>query len=368
MTTPPGVIAVLIASENGAASLPEAISHAVKQAPVFVVSDGSTDATPQVAVECGARVLALSENVGKPAALRCLLDHRWPTLGDRRLPEAFEFLIVIDDDTVLEPGFVRLLLDKLRHPGVAAVGGMVQSSWREMPNNPWVAARSWATWRTQLVVVRGQAAFNARTWISGASTGFRASVLDEVCRAETPYIVDDTYWCWEIHRNRRGKVRFQPAARCRVQEPLTLRALYRQDLRWTWGGWQGIFGHRAGRRAQAVDVATWLMIFDLLLYVVVRPALLFAALLLVGLSPVDALATYVFGYIALSIFGAFVLRNWRLPLFWPALMAYDWMFRVVSIHGFIKAIRQPTINRCAWESPARYEGVRASAPSSSLAL
>jgi poly-beta-1,6-N-acetyl-D-glucosamine synthase len=346
--------AVLIACKDGAAVVDAAVRTAVQQSAVFVVSDGSTDRTADVARSAGAVVLHLEENVGKPAALRALLDHHFDELSGARIPEAFEHLIVIDDDTLLSPGFVRRLSRRLAKPGTAAVGGFLSSNWRGRPWNPWVGARTWATLRTQHTVVRAQAALRARTWISGASTGYRADVLDTVCRADTPYIVDDCYWCWEIQRNGMGRIAFEPRARCSVQEPTTLRTLYRQELRWVWGAWQGVMGHGVGLGRQRCDRAFLVCLVDLVLYVLALPTVLAvtAATNPEGLGRF-ALA-YVGGYALVGALAATFSRNWRMLVLWPAMFVYDLMYRVVQIHGFVKAIRQPVVASCKWDSPARY--------------
>jgi poly-beta-1,6-N-acetyl-D-glucosamine synthase len=346
--------AVLIACKDGAGVIAAAVRAAAAQAPVFVVSDGSTDGTADVARNAGAIALHLDVNVGKPAALRALLDHRFGELDHRRVPEAFDHLIVIDDDTLLAPDFVRLISARLAQPGTAAVGGFVSSNWLGKPWNPWVGARMWATWRTQHVVVRAQAALRARTWISGASTGYRADILDRVCRADTPYIVDDCFWCWEIQRNRLGHIVFESRARCTVQEPTTLRTLYKQELRWVWGTWQGIMGNRVGLQRQRCDAAFLVALVDLVLHVFALPTLLAASLLTNPAGAGRLAVMYACGYVLLGAIAGAVSRNWRMVVLWPGMVVYDWMYRVVQIHGFVKAVRQPVVEHCKWDSPTRY--------------
>ncbi len=42
-------------------------------------------------------------------------------------------------------------------------------------------------------------------------------------------------------------------------------------------------------------------------------------------------------------------------LFLPAIMFTDLLYRVVMVHGLVKAIRQPTVDSCRWTSPARLQ-------------
>lgn len=71
----PASVAVLVASKNGASSIVDTVRSAASQADVYVVSDGSDDATAYEARAAGACVLELDTNVGKPSALRLAVDH-----------------------------------------------------------------------------------------------------------------------------------------------------------------------------------------------------------------------------------------------------------------------------------------------------
>jgi hypothetical protein len=49
--------------------------------------------------------------------------------------------------------------------------------------------------------------------------------------ADTPYVVDDTYWVLEAHRRNLGRIVYCPATSARIQEPTTVRSWYKQNLR-----------------------------------------------------------------------------------------------------------------------------------------
>jgi cellulose synthase/poly-beta-1,6-N-acetylglucosamine synthase-like glycosyltransferase len=356
--------AVLVATKDGAATIGAAVRSAVDQCPVYVVSDGSGDDTAFAAARAGAHVLDLLDNRGKPAALRALLDHRWKHLGGLRLGERYRNLVVIDDDTELRPGFVDRIASRLSAPGVAAVGGQVVSAWPRVGRlawNPWVAARSWATWRTQFVLVQGQSVLGVRQHLSGASTGYQAAVLDRVVSTTTPYIVDDTYWCREIQREGLGRIEYDARAVATVQEPTTLRQLWKQDLRWAWGTWQGVLGHRIGLRPTRVDAGFWLSMLDLGLFVLLWPVLAVGAAV-AGISLTDALAYYLAGYAVCGVVAALVRGNARMVVLWPAFAVYDWLYRIVVVVALVKAIRQPRVERCTWVSPTRYTAEPALSP------
>ena len=64
---------------------------------------------------------------------------------------------------------------------------------------------------------------------------------------------------------------YQRTARAYVQDPTTVRAWYRQTLRWLHGTMQGIRGHRIGRTWSWFSVTYSALILDWFLYVVAWP-------------------------------------------------------------------------------------------------
>jgi poly-beta-1,6-N-acetyl-D-glucosamine synthase len=339
---------VLLASRNGAAHVTEAIERVRHQCPVFLVSDASTDDTAGVAERAGAEVLALEHNVGKPAAIAEGMRHF-------RICERFETVVVIDDDTTLSPDFVRRCLARMRG-GVAIVVGTTTSDWRRNVRwNPWVASRAFTYWRYQLFVRRGQSMFNVMNCISGSNSMYRTDLLADLVSRPTPYIVDDTYWTLETHRKKLGRIVYAPEAVAAVQDPTDLRSWYRQNVRWLWGTMQGIRGHRVGRQFSVFDVAYVGLMFDWMLHVLLWPAMLAVMLVTTDVAFGRAFGLYLVGYFLWAAIGAIALRRWRLLALFPALIAIDWIYRVVYVHAFVKTIRRPLVDSCVWDSPARYE-------------
>lgn len=345
--TPLAPSCVLIASRNGAAHVGAVIEVAAQQCPVFLVSDASDDQTAAVARAAGAETMELTQNVGKPAALHKALEHF-------RIADRFETIVVLDDDTTIHPNFIKTCLARMK-AGVSVVVGKTESDWRpEVAWNPWVGTRAFAYWRYQLFVRRGQSAFNVMNCISGSNSMYRADLLVELTRRPTPYIVDDTYWTLEIHRRKLGRIVYAPDAVAAVQDPTDLSAWYGQNLRWLWGTMQGIRGHQVGRRASWFDVAYLGVILDWVLFVFLWPLLLVATIAFTDASVVESIGAYLVGYFAWSVVGAVALRRWRLVALFPFLIATDWLYRAVYLHALVKTIRQPVVDDCVWDSPARY--------------
>ena len=183
---------------------------------------------------------------------------------------------------------------------------------------------------------------------------YRSSVLAQVLVENTPYIVDDTYWTLETHRRKLGKIVYVPEARAHIQDPTTMRAWYKQNVRWLWGTFQGIRGHRCGLRRTRFDALYVLQMADWLMFVVGGPA----SLALVGLgiwwNPWLIVVGTLIGYFAWTIPAAIALRKWRLIPLTPLLFVVDWLYRAVLVHAFVKTLRQPVVASCVG-SPPRYQ-------------
>jgi biofilm PGA synthesis N-glycosyltransferase PgaC len=342
--------AFVIATFNGAATIASAVSMCTRQADTFVVSDGSTDDTVRVALDAGAtRVLQLSDNIGKPAALHRLVE-------ELRLLERYDLICIVDDDTIVADDFVAETTKAFR-PDVVVVCAKTASAWGHAQRwNAIVGARAFANWKYQTFIRRGQSALGVMNCISGSNSVYRPAFLRQVLRPDTPYVVDDTYWVLEAHRRKLGRVVYCPTTSARIQEPTTVRSWYRQNLRWMWGTFQGIRGHKIGRRATLFDVAYIGLLIDWTLFTIGTPIIL--ALLMIwhrddpaGLVKIGA--AYTAGYAGWAAVGAIALHKWRLLALWPALLVIDWIARVNLIHAAVKAARQPTA-ACRWKSPERY--------------
>jgi biofilm PGA synthesis N-glycosyltransferase PgaC len=344
---PAMTVAFLIATKNGAATVAETIRSAEAQGPVYVVSDGSDDDTVAVAKAAGAQVLHLERNVGKPTALRTAID----AFG---LTRRYEAIAILDDDTVIDPDFLVHCRAALQ-PGVAIAVGKTLTRWDDgHPWNVWLGSRAYGYWRYQATLRRGQSALNVMTCISGSNSVYRSELLDEVLVEQTPYIVDDTYWTLETHRRKLGRIVYVPEAQAHICDPTNFADWYKQNLRWIWGSFQGVWGHKVGRQASLFDVTYVMQILDWLMYVVLAPLLVVLALWNNWVEPDTLVGLTVLGYGAGAAVAAAVLKKWRLAVMAPALIVVDWLYRVVFLHAFVKTVRQPRVDSCRWDSPTRY--------------
>jgi biofilm PGA synthesis N-glycosyltransferase PgaC len=355
--------AVLIACKNGEATIGNSVRSAVEQADVFVISDGSTDRTAEVARDAGASVLSSEQSGGKPAALRA-------GAAAFDLAEAYDYIAVLDDDTSLDPEYVERITRRMdADPEIVATSGRIDSLWTHQRRwNVLIAMRAFMYWSYQLTIKRGQSAFHVVNVICGANTVFRAPVFAELIEEDAPYAIDDMYWLAEIVRRRLGHVAYAEDARSWTIDPHHFRDWYRQTVRWSWGQFQSIRGHRLGLplrrdptsrfgvRISWFDLAYLGVLLDWLPYMVEPIALPVVAVLLRGwIDPVWFLVYYVAGSMAWIGAAAVALRRPRLLVLAPAIMALDLVYRVAMFHALAKAIRVPRTEICTWESPPRFE-------------
>lgn len=339
-------VAILIACRNGAATIAATVRAArATGSDVYLVSDASTDDTAELAAGAGAWVLPLTHNVGKPAALHTAYEAF--ELGRR-----YRAVAILDDDVVVAPDFVTAALDKMTDE-VSIVVGHNATWWPpERRWNPWLAKRAYSYWMYQAVIRRIQSHFNVMNCISGSNSIYRTELLDVVLPTQPPYIVDDTYWVLETHRRNLGRVVYAPRALAHLQDPTNLRDWYRQNLRWMWGTFQGVIGHRVGRYATRFDYAYLLLILHWLLYVAGGPLTLWL-IATAGPGLLPGLLFLLAGHGIWVGIAAWRLRHPQLPLFLPVIIVADLLYRVILVHALVKAIRQPTVERCVWDSPAR---------------
>ncbi len=203
--------------------------------------------------------------------------------------------------------------------------------------------------------------------ICGANSMFRAKVFAELVKQDATYAVDDMFWLAEIARRQLGRVQYVHAARSWTIDPHTFREWYRQTVRWSWGQFQSVRGHRLGMpvKRQAgtrfglrwswFDLAYLALLLDWLPYMLEPLAVVPVAYFLRGwIDPTWILIFYLATSFAWIGIGAVALRKPRLFLLAPAILALDLIYRVTMLHALAKAIVKPTTDVCAWDSPERF--------------
>lgn len=191
---------------------------------VIVVDDGSRDATAEVVerhvdLVPGLRLLRQA-NAGKAAAL------------DRGLGEARgEILVVIDADTVVEPGFLGAILPHFQDPAVGAVAGNVKVGNRRSLFSALQALEYVVSINLDK---RAQAALGLVGIVPGAAGAFRSSAIRDIGGYPGDTLVEDADLTVALLRAG-WRIDFEPRAVTWTEAPERLKEVLKQRRRWAFG-------------------------------------------------------------------------------------------------------------------------------------
>ncbi|MFF0242114.1 glycosyltransferase family 2 protein [Rhodococcus pyridinivorans] len=366
-------VAVLLAAHNEAVVIAGAIEAAaalVARKRIHVVSDGSSDATAEIARRLGVRVLELERNRGKAGALSAGLEHF-------ELCDRFEVVLLLDADTRLSPDYLQTGLPLFDDPGVVAVAGCVRGV-VDKPA-PTVLGRLLVAYRERLYVIvqllfkYGQAArrINVVNIVPGFASMYRTAALSRIDIAAPGLVIEDFNMTFEVHAKKLGRIAFRPgSAVAYTEDPDNPRDYVRQISRWNLGFWQTVRRHglRHGLFWTVLALHLIELIISSVLLVLVVPLLVvhtfvrFAEASDIGVvEPIRLVATTVgleavlFGLLLpdflLTVFAAWVLRR-------PSYLVFGLVFPVVRIlDAYICLSAVPrtfsTQSNGSWASPTR---------------
>ncbi|MEN2740802.1 glycosyltransferase [Microbacterium sp. X-17] len=292
----PADVAVLIAAHNEELVIRDTVRSAGRLLPmrnVFVVSDGSTDRTAEIAREEGASAWDLTPNRGKAGAIEAAIAHF--EIADR-----FEVLLLLDADTQLDDDYLTTGLPPFADPEVVAVAGSAATLFDPPAatriGRILVAYRQRVYLAMQYLHKFGQAArwANAVTIVPGFASMYRTRILADVDISAPGLAIEDYNMTFEVHAKHLGRVAFHPsAAVARTQDPATLHDYAKQVRRWNLGFWQTVGRHGAHRGLFWTALGAFLveLVLSSVLLVLVLPLLLFSAVVAVAaaLTPDPAL-------------------------------------------------------------------------------
>lgn len=279
-----GDVAVLIPAHNEALVIEKtiaAITRLVPTANVYVVSDGSTDATAGLAQRAGANVLELPVAGGKANALK---------QGIERFDIRYRYsaLLLLDADTRLDDSYFEMALPWFDDPEVCAVAGCATTVWKPEETSRrgqlLAAHRDRVYFLFQHLVKYGQCwkRTNVTPIVPGFASLYRTEVLDKIDIDRPGLVIEDFNMTFDVHRLELGRIAFDPRAVAYTEDPHRVGDYYRQVRRWSLGFWQTVRAH--GFWPSKFWAALGLMIAELITSSV---ALLVAAVGLVALVSAD---------------------------------------------------------------------------------
>jgi poly-beta-1,6-N-acetyl-D-glucosamine synthase len=366
-------VAVLIPAHNEALVIEDsllAILDLVPRRNVHVVSDGSTDATLEIARGVGVPAITTRQNVGKAGALQEAIQRF-------KLLERFRVVMLLDADTRVQPGYFAAALPMFDDPQVVAVAGCVKTARDRklsLAGNVLVGHRQRIYAIGQRALKFGQTSrrLNATHIVPGFASMYRTEVLPRIEMNPRGLAIEDFNMTFEVYQKRLGKVGFTLSAVAVTQDPDNLHDYVGQTKRWALGLWQTVRRHppranlfTAMLTLLLLELVTASMVFLLLpalLLILVIPELDPAALAWPGFAEVHTvvaahmnlraavLAIVVTDY-SMTCAAAVLERRPRLLLlgvFFPVLRVID---AAIALYAVPLAWLATSSGR--WKSPAR---------------
>ena len=314
---------------------------------VLLVDDGSTDGTGDLVERLDlprTRVLR-QENAGKPAAL------------NHGIEEArHDIVVMVDADTVFEPGTLRELVQPFRETDVGAVSGNTKVGNRRRLLGRWQHIEYVMGFNLDR---RLYDVLQCMPTVPGAIGAFRREVLVDVGGVSGATLAEDTDLTLAVGRAG-WRVVYEENARAWTEAPATLRGLWRQRYRWCYGTLQSVWKHRAafwrpGEQAIGRRGLPYLVLFQIALPLFAPLIDLFSIYGLLFLDPWTVLGFWISFTSLQLLLGWYAFRLdresprvlWAMPL---QQFVYRQLMYLVVVESVMTAIRG---SRLHWHPIAR---------------
>ncbi|MEU4039575.1 bifunctional polysaccharide deacetylase/glycosyltransferase family 2 protein [Streptomyces collinus] len=198
---------------------------------VIVVDDGSSDDTAAIVEELDLPMVRLirQPNSGKPAALNTGVA-----------AASYDLIVMMDGDTVFEPSTVRELVQPFGDPRVGAVAGNAKVGNRDTLIGAWQHIEYVMGFNLDR---RMYDVLNCMPTIPGAVGGFRRTALEQAGGMSDDTLAEDTDVTMALHRAG-WKVVYAEDARAWTEAPVSMKQLWSQRYRWSYGTMQAMWKHR----------------------------------------------------------------------------------------------------------------------------
>ena len=238
-------LALVIAAHNEELVIGDTIGSAIAAGQpacdIYVVSDGSTDATVTLATALLGRANVLDQlQGGKADAIMNAIAH----FG---IIERYRWMHIADADGVFDSQYFGIMQAKL-NPDWAAATGYISSL-----KGGWISKYRSYEYTVGLEIQRRvQAKMGVISVIPGPTSVFNTRILSQL-DFQGGTMTEDMDVTFQIHRLGLGKIAFIPSARTYTQDPKDLHDYIKQISRWYRGTFQVMARHRIGTKANKFD-------------------------------------------------------------------------------------------------------------------
>ncbi|MEU8575627.1 bifunctional polysaccharide deacetylase/glycosyltransferase family 2 protein [Streptomyces asoensis] len=235
VTRPVSVIVPAYNEKECIANTLKSLAKSTHPIEIIIVDDGSDDNTSEISREA-ARALGMTnvrvirqENAGKPAALNN---------GVRSA--SYDIVVMMDGDTVFEPDAVHHLVQPFADPNVGAVAGNAKVGNRDTVIGAWQHIEYVMGFNLDR---RMYDLLRCMPTIPGAIGAFRRDAVLEVGGMSEDTLAEDTDITIAMHRAG-WQVVYQEHAKAWTEAPGSLKQLWSQRYRWSYGTMQALWKHR----------------------------------------------------------------------------------------------------------------------------
>lgn len=350
-------VTVIVPAYNEAAGIEAAVrsiaasDHHVE---IIVVDDGSTDGTADIveAMELPGVRLIRQTNGGKPSALNTWIQ-----------AATHDLIVMVDGDTVFEPGTVRALIQPFADPRVGAVSGNTKI------NNRGGILGAWQHIEYVVGFNLDRRLFDVAECmptVPGAIGAFRKEALTNVGGVSNDTLAEDTDLTMSLCRDG-WRVVYRDDARAWTEAPANLSALWRQRYRWCYGTMQAMWKHKGAivQRGPAGKLGRrglgYLLVLQVLLPLFAPVVDIFAIYGLIFLDPVRIIGLWSAFLLVQLLMAAYAFRLdkenmrplWTLPL---QQFVYRQLMYLVVLQSTFTALAGV---RLRWQSMERYGTLQA---------
>ncbi|MFF3884597.1 bifunctional polysaccharide deacetylase/glycosyltransferase family 2 protein [Streptomyces sp. NPDC001914] len=231
VTRPVSVIVPAYNEKECIANTLRSLAKSTHPIEIIVVDDGSEDDTSEIAASLGmpnVRVIR-QENAGKPAALNNGVRHA-----------RHDLVVMMDGDTVFEPDAVHQLVQPFADPEIGAVAGNAKVGNRDTVIGAWQHIEYVMGFNLDR---RMYDLLRCMPTIPGAIGAFRRDAVLEVGGMSEDTLAEDTDITIAMHRAG-WRVVYQEHAKAWTEAPGSLKQLWSQRYRWSYGTMQALWKHR----------------------------------------------------------------------------------------------------------------------------
>jgi biofilm PGA synthesis N-glycosyltransferase PgaC len=339
-------LSVLIAAKNEAGSTASTIDSIVRAGAavehIYLVSDGSTDATAEIARSRGVNVLALPTNGGKALAIAKGIEYF-------NLLSRYSFLALADADTTFESKyFAEMLFAFERHPNAAITCGRVKSR-----------RRNWLTaWRalqyamSHWLIKEGQQVLGVINVAAGCCSVFRTKTFRQVWASE-PSLVEDMFATLRAHYLGLGVIYVRDAVVITADPQDLIHSYTRQLVRWNRGAWTCTRQFRMWGSTRKIALETQMVMCEGLLFsafLLLTPLwfLLWPRLMVMWLG-VDTTCLFVSALIV-----SLIQRRGDILFYMPSYILLRFVDAGLFVKSFYQAFFEQTGTQLSWLSATRY--------------